>query len=88
MTREQKMYLLGDSYAILHHSFSGNFAVLTDGTLYMLTGWLEKSNTWVTIATSDDFGFVMGNILNSLIQNWKRYYILREKLQKPLQCSL
>lgn len=67
MTREQKMHLLGDSYAILHHSYSGNFAVLTDeltdGTLYVLTGWLEKSNIWVTLATSDDFGFIMEKYL-------------------------
>lgn len=63
MTREQKMHLLGDSYAILHHSYSGNFAVLTDGTLYVLTGWLEKSNIWVTLAMSDDFGYIMRQYL-------------------------
>lgn len=63
MTREQKLYLIGDDYGVLHHSYSGNFAVLTDGTHYMLTGWLEKSNVWVTLATSDDLALIMEKYL-------------------------
>lgn len=63
MTREQKLYLIGDDYGVLHHSYSGNFAVLTDGTRYMLTGWLEKSNIWVTLATFDDLALIMEKYL-------------------------
>lgn len=63
MIREQKLYLICNGLVVLHRSYSGNYAVLTDGTLYVLTGWLEKSNLWVTLATSDDFGFVMEKYL-------------------------
>ena len=57
MTREQKLYLIGDDYGVLHHSHSGNFAVLTDGTLYMLNKWLE--NKWIRVATSYDLALIM-----------------------------
>lgn len=61
MTREQKLYLIGDDYGVLHHSYSGNFAVLTDGTLYMLNSWLE--HTWIRVATSYDLALIMEEYL-------------------------
>ena len=61
MTREQKLYLIGDDYGVLHHSYSGNFAVLTDGTLYMLNRWSE--NKWIRVATSYDLALIMEKYL-------------------------
>jgi hypothetical protein len=57
MTREQKLYLIGDDYAVQQYSYSGNFVVLTDGALYMLNKWLE--NKWIRVATSYDLALIM-----------------------------
>lgn len=63
MTKEQKLQSMSDGLGIKHHSYSGNYAVLTDGKVDVLVEWRNDINLWATISISEDYGYIMRRYL-------------------------
>ena len=71
LTKEQKLYLIGDNYGVHRQSYSGNLMILTDGTIYKLVKW--SNNKWTTISISSSLE-IISRIFEQNLDYYDRYY--------------